>query len=178
MSKDDLTLDAEEQKLIDALEIALLNVDQLNAGGIRGTAGNGEVDIVPIGDSVREAIRIAVKDKLADLKLDAFIGMENFYVEAAVKEAAHNEAVLDQVKNLRGDDFYAAVLKYIEEGDGFISFSLSNGKAGERQECGRPGDTIQYEWVNQSCGPCGDDYYGDVYIHVIAGIYLKIYFQC
>lgn len=159
-------------------------LSESDAKSILGTVGLNILDYYVDGEEPGEVFYKKIEIRDAGLQpgfaeyRDAMAGMERDYARSERLIREENEIVLKQVGNLRGDDFLKDVKEYIGAGDGYILLSLSKGKAGVRQEVDTVDNSIKYEWVRQSCGPCGDDYYGDIYIHVVAGIYLKINFQC
>ena len=96
---------------------------------------------------------------------------ERYYEDKQNKE---NEKVLNRVKELKGEKFYDVLDEYIEEQGCFHAFSIVDYKRGNKQDVEDVSSAhLAYEWVDQSCGYCEDDYYGSIYLHIKGNRYLK-----
>lgn len=106
----------------------------------------------------------------------AMDAMNEYYTEEAERHAKNQKEIFDILKETLCDDFIKDIYECVEECDGGYDFKIVDNPCGDFQEEGW--DFIKHIYVDQSCGVCGDDYYGEVYIPLPENKYLQFSYQC
>jgi hypothetical protein len=108
--------------------------------------------------------------------------IEDKLVEETRLEDERNRLVMQQVKEICSDRYYQDILKYMDE-DGWTSeleiVYEPSGKYCKTEKWEIKGDGFAFDYVFgwQSVGIGGDDYYGEIFVPLLNGKYLKFWFS-
>lgn len=92
-----------------------------------------------------------------------------------LKEDAHNQRLFRAVKSVRGDQFKVDLEFIFNEIGGYAFIEIVRKPKGRYQK--EDYGLITGAWVDQySTGDSGDDFYGDVYVEIKPGKYLKMHY--
>lgn len=82
------------------------------------------------------------------------------------------------ILKLNGPDFQRQVIRYIAENvDRSYNFKIVSKPVGEFQK-EQDYSMLNGAWINQTCGPCEDDYSGTICIELWGDKYLKFNYEC
>lgn len=107
---------------------------------------------------------------------DAMDALYEFQTEEAERQGKNRKEIFNTLRETLCDDFIKDIYECIEECEGGFDFEIVEKPKGDSQE--EYYRFIKHIWVDQSCGVCGDDYYGEVYIPLPDNKYLQFSYQC
>lgn len=106
----------------------------------------------------------------------AMDAMNDYYAKESEKQAKNEKEVFYILKQTLCEDFITDIHDCINDCEGGYDFIIVDKPCGDFQE--ENYDFIKHIYVDQSCGYCGDDYYGEVYIPLPNNKYLQFSYQC
>jgi len=107
---------------------------------------------------------------------EAMSAMDDYYYVEAERQAKNEKEVFDELEKSLCKDFLLDIKNCIKDCDGGYDLKIVNKPRGSFQK--ENYDFIKHIYVDQSCGYCEDDYYGEVYIPLPDNKYLQFSYQC
>ena len=106
---------------------------------------------------------------------EAMVAMHEYYAEEAKRQSKNYKDIFSELAGMVCEDFIKDINDCIEDCEGGFDFKIVDLPCGDRQV--ENYEFIKHIYVDQSCGICGDDYYGEVYIPLPEDKYLQFSYQ-
>jgi len=106
---------------------------------------------------------------------DAMCAMNDYYIEEAERQSKNVKEIFSELAGMVCEEFVKDIKDCITDCEGGYDFEIVDLPRGDKQT--ENYSFIKHIYIDQSCGCCGDDYYGEVYIPLPDNKYLQFSFQ-